>query len=146
MIGQSGSTTFTTGGPGPTSVTVPMRSFEKVGTIHRHRFSILDLALIDYNYVKARGDKLVCFIKYSIRTGQFSSSIKENALDSVKPTETGPDTKVKDWTATENARYELENNKWVIKESGISELGKLRQIDELKASAASAQPPAPVQH
>lgn len=143
---QPGGGMTTTGGPGPTSVTMKMKAFEKVETKYANKYVLMDLSVTDFNYVKAPGEKLVCFVKYSAKTGQFQSSSTVqpwNPTQPASPSNPNLGTKIKDWTATENARYEYEEGKWTLKTAGISELDKMRQIDELKAAAkGSPAPPA----
>jgi len=137
-MGSGSGGTMTTGGPGPTSVTVQMKRFEEVQTKYANKYLVTDLSVADYNYVKAQGDKLVCFVKYSAKLGQFQTSNTVQPYNPVQPRQaenTNLGTKIKDWTVSENALYEYENNKWVLKEMGISDLDKLGRIDELKASA-----------
>ena len=163
VIGSVGSAVMTSGSaPGGTyDYKYKVKAVKTITTDTRNTNQILDLKILDFSYVKAPGKKLVCFVRYEVTTGvfQYVSSDKDTSnpirsgfpgaksapynakpepIDPLKPWSKPIGNKIKDIVGVENARFEMEDGKWVMKVTGISESDKVKQIDELKTGAKIA--------
>lgn len=121
------------------------RVFENVETRTVNSHKILDLKLIDFSYVKAPGDLLVCFVRYEVKTAVFQTNTETvqeyRPSDPAKPDQPKPiGNRIRDDVATENAKFEFKEGRWYLSTTGISDLEKLKQVNELKASAKAAPP------
>jgi len=105
--------------------------------------SLIDLEPLQFEYVKAPGNKLVCFVLYRATLGILESSATSfpMPLDPVTRRPLGQKAegkKVGEREVKETARYDYENGMWTFKQAGISELERMKEIDQLRIAAKTS--------
>lgn len=102
--------------------------------------SLIDLEPLQFDYVKAPGNRLVCFILYRAKLGilETGASPLQMPLDPVTRKPLGrklEGKKVGEREVTETARYDYENGMWTFNRAGISDLERMKQIDQIRIDA-----------
>jgi hypothetical protein len=105
-------------------------------------YSVIELQPLQFDYVKGAGNKLVCFVTYQARLGVFQRAADLNkdfqhpALKQQAPyVSKDPGKKVGEREVRETARYDFENGSWVFKDAGISDINRLKEIDQVRIEA-----------
>lgn len=95
-------------------------------------YSLKDIEPLQYDYVKGRDGKLICFVNYRAVIQITDWQQEAVAQPTVKPL---PESIVK-----ETARYDLENGIWTIKQAGLTEQDRKAEIDKVRLEAKDMQP------
>lgn len=94
-------------------------------------YSLKEIEPLQYDYVKGKDGKLVCFVNYRavVRITDRHESM-EQSIDKPLPEN----------IVRETARYDLENGAWTIKQAGLSEQNRKAEIDKVRLEAKDMEP------
>jgi hypothetical protein len=94
-------------------------------------YSLKDIEPLQYDYVKGKDGKLVCFVNYRavIRITERQET-PERSIETPLPEN----------IVRETARYDLESGTWTIKQAGLSEQSRKAEIDKARLEAKDMEP------
>ena len=107
-------------------------------------YKLSDIQPLQYNYVRGKGNTLVCFVNYRAVIGIFKNSTSINPVYSreaggtiYKKLEGPSEISNGDSTVNETARYVFSNGVWSFVEAGLTELNWKMKMNEIRVEARS---------
>ena len=107
-------------------------------------YSVIDLQPLQFDYIKATGNRLACFVTYQAKLAIYEKPLKPFGYTKIEPSKDSPTgldlgKKVGEREVKETAHYIYETGGWKLIEAGINDIDRIKQIDKIRIEAKTGR-------